>query len=128
MNNTIKEEALKSFFNLFNAQVKIINWESVNNVIGILTWVNEEDTQEFKWYNILNDETLIILKDICDFIKENSLNDNDRIIISENILRNKLKKKGWNNNKIEKGIEGLMSISIKMIDDGEETDTFLLHF
>lgn len=128
MNYTIKEEALKSFFSLFNAQVLIKTRETENNLIGTLNWINEEDTQDFKWYNIFNDETLIILKEICDYIKNNGLNDNDKIIITENDLRNKLKASSWTNSKIEKGIDSIMSISVKMVDEGEETDSFFLHF
>ncbi len=128
MNNTIKEEALKSFFSLFDAQVLIKTIETENNLIGTLHWINEEDTQDFKWYNIFSDETLIILKEICDFIKNNVLNDNDKISIAENDLRKKLKASSWTNSKIEKGIDSILSISVKMVDDGEETDSFFLHF
>jgi hypothetical protein len=128
MNNTIKEEALKSFFGLFDAQILIKTRETENNIIGTLNWIDEEDIQDFKWYNIFNDETLIILKEICDFIKSNGLNDNDKIIITEKDLRNKLKASSWTNNEIEKGIDSIMSISVKMVDEGEETDSFFLHF
>ena len=34
----------------------------------------------------------------------------------------------WENERIKKSIETLLSIKVSMIDDGKETDSFFLHF
>jgi hypothetical protein len=123
----VKKEFLDSFFNLFEAKVRITQFKE-EQFSGMLKWENDDDTQDFKWYNIFSNEALVILKELCDLIKKYKLNDNDTIIITERELRSKLTSFNWDNNKIEKGIDALISISIKMVDDGEETDSFFLHF
>ena len=123
----VKKEFLDSFFNLFEAKVRITQFKE-EQFSGMLKWENDDDTQDFKWYNIFSNETLVILKELCDLIKKYKLNDNDTIIITERELRSKLTSFNWDNNKIEKGIDALISISIKMVDDGEETDSFFMHF
>ena len=123
----VKKEFLDSFFNLFEAKVMITQFKE-EQFSGMLKWENDDDTQDFKWYNIFSNEALVILKELCDLIKKYKLNDNDTIIITERELRSKLTSFNWDNNKIEKGIDALISISIKMVDDGEETDSFFLHF
>jgi len=128
MKKTIKTQFLTSFFNLFGAEVKITKVDGNNVIYGTLSWKGEDDKQDFKWSNYFNKEALIILKKTCDFILKNNLNKGDRILISENVLRKKLIKYGWTYGDAEKGIEYLMLINIKMIDDGEETDSFFFHF
>ena len=123
----VKKEFLDSFFNLFEAKVRITQFKE-EQFSGMLKWENDDDTQDFKWYNIFSNEALVILKELCDLIKKYKLNDNDTIIITERELRSKLTSFNWDNNKIEKGIDALISISIKMVDDGEETDSFFMHF
>ena len=123
----VKKEFLDSFFNLFEAKVMITQFKE-EQFSGMLKLENDDDTQDFKWYNIFSNEALVILKELCDLIKKYKLNDNDTIIITERELRSKLTSFNWDNNKIEKGIDALISISIKMVDDGEETDSFFLHF
>ncbi|MGY0425268.1 MAG: hypothetical protein ACWIPI_00350 [Polaribacter sp.] len=123
----VKKEFLDSFFSLFKAKVKITQFTE-EEVFGILKWEDDDDIQNFKWYNIFSNEALIILKELCYFIKKLRLNDNDKIIIAERELRNKLSSFNWKNSKIEKGIDALTSINIKMVDEGEETDSFFIHF
>ncbi len=123
----VKKEYLDSFFNLFEAKVRITQFKE-EQFSGMLKWENDDVTQDFKWYNIFSNEALVILKELCDLIKKYKLNDNDTIIITERELRSKLTSFNWDNNKIEKGIDALISISIKMVDDGEETDSFFMHF
>ena len=123
----VKKEFLDSFFNLFEVKVRITQFKE-EQFSGMLKWENDDDTQDFKWYNIFSNEALVILKELCDLIKKYKLNDNDTIIITERELRSKLTSFNWDNNKIEKGIDALISISIKMVDDGEETDSFFMHF
>ncbi len=128
MENSIRVRTLKSFFNLFEARVSITKVIGENNFYGTLYWEGEEDTQDFKWTNIFNEEALNDLNDICGFVVKNQLNDNDKILIAEDSLRKRLVKYGWNFSKIENGVVCLMAINIRMIDEGEETDSFFMHF
>jgi uncharacterized protein YaaW (UPF0174 family) len=54
--------------------------------------------------------------------------DGDKIIATENDLLEMLKKEGWNNVDAEETINALCSLDVKMIDEGEETDSFFMHF
>jgi len=125
--NLLEHKFLNSFFNLFEAKAEITKIDN-KSIYGILNWENEDDTQDFKWSNDFDDKTLSILKDFCDFLLENQLTKGDKIIVSEEILKEKLIGAGWSNDKTKKGIDSLMSLEVKMVDEGEETDSFFIHF
>tara|TARA_B110000259_G_C13964640_1_gene382121 strand:- start:141 stop:521 length:381 start_codon:yes stop_codon:yes gene_type:complete len=125
--NLLEHKFLNSFFNLFEAKAEITKIDN-KSIYGILNWENEDDTQDFKWSNDFDDKTLSILKDFCDFLLENQLTKGDKIIVSEDILKEKLIGAGWSNDKTKKGIDSLMSLEVKMVDEGEETDSFFIHF
>ena len=128
MENSPRIQFLTSFFNLFEAKVFITKMDHKNDIYGKVFWEEDDDEQDFRWCNYFNDEALVILKDICDFIVEQKLNDNDKILVEEKTLKKKLIQASWSSDKAEKGIECLMLINIRMIDEGEETDSFFLHF
>ena len=46
----VKKEFLDSFFNLFEAKVRITQFKE-EQFSGMLKWENDDDTQDFKWYN-----------------------------------------------------------------------------
>lgn len=125
--NLLEHKFLNSFFNLFEAKVEITK---INNksIYGVLNWENEDDIQDFKWSNDFDDNSLSILKEFCSFLLENQLTKGDKIIVSEEALKEKLICAGWSNDKATKAIDYLMSLEVKMIDDGEETDSFFIHF
>lgn len=118
---------LKSFFKLFKAKIeeyKIFD----KNIQGFVGWVGEDDKQRF----IFKDEFDVLLlaktKYLCDYLTKFNLMDNDKITISETDLVSGLNKEGWNDNEIKDTINFLMKFDVKMIDDGEETDSFFVHF
>ena len=118
---------LSSFFSLFKA--KIEEYSIVNQkVFGTISWANEEDRQDFVFNVDINDLIIGKVKLLCDFLLEKSLVDGDKIIVSENDLLEMLKKEEWDNVEAEETVNALCSLGIKMIDDGEETDSFFLHF
>ena len=118
---------LSSFFSLFKA--KIEEYSIVNQkVFGTISWANEEDRQDFVFNVDINDLIIGKVKLLCDFLLEKSLVDGDKIIVSENDLLEMLKKEEWDNVDAEETVNALCSLGIKMIDDGEETDSFFLHF
>ncbi|MFT3945673.1 MAG: hypothetical protein QM763_01765 [Agriterribacter sp.] len=65
---------------------------------------------------------------LCEFLIKNHLVHGDRIVISESELKTKLLELGWNKNEAQENINYLCSVEIKMVDDGEETDSFFIHF
>ena len=125
--NLLEHKFLNSFFNLFEAKVEITK---INNklIYGMLNWENEDDKQDFKWSNVFDDKAVSILKDFCDFLLESQLTKGDKIIVTEDVLKEKLTGAGWSNDKAKKGIDYLMSLEVKMVDEGEETDSFFIHF
>lgn len=125
--NLLEHKFLNSFFNLFEAKVEITKISN-ESIYGILNWMNEDDTQDFKWTNDFDDNALSILKDLCDFLFESRLTKGDKITVSEDILKDRLISAGWDNEKINEGIEYLMLLEVKMVDEGEETDSFFIHF
>ena len=123
-----KKHFLDTFFLLFKAKILSIEEVKKDDIYGSLYWEGEEDTQDFRWVNFFNEEALSELKKICEFILKHDLNDNDRILISEEKLKEKLIASGWSSETAARSIRYLMIISIKMIDEGEETDSFFIHF
>ncbi|MDL2262667.1 hypothetical protein LJC11_04090 [Bacteroidales bacterium OttesenSCG-928-I21] len=118
---------LISFFFLFEAKIKALKITG-NEVIGTIEWEGEEDIQDFCW-EIPNEQIdFSQLTSLCVFIRENNLIYGDQIIISYDELLKLLKKDGWNFEYAKSSLDYLCSFEIKMIDDGEETDSFYVHF
>lgn len=118
---------LSSFFHLFNTEIlryKIIG----ERITGIVVWSEENEKQDFCWTveNTNIDFSKLVL--LCRFLKDNSLIDGDRIILSYEDLIEKLYNQGWNREEARRCIDYLSSFEVKMVDDGKETDSFFLHF
>lgn len=125
-NNSIKT-FLASFFALFQAYIKEFRVED-NKVLGVIGWQDEEDEQCFSWLMNFKESVLLKIKLLCEFLIKNDLIQSDKIIISPSELKILLHSDGWNTNETEIIINKLCSVKIKMIDDGEETDSFFIHF
>jgi len=120
-------EFLKSFFFLFKA--KIEEYEIFDKkILGIIGWDNEDDIQKFVFKNEFNIVSISKAKILCDYLSEQNLINGDQIIILENELIQKLNKSGWNETDAKEAINCLCDLDVKMIDDGEETDSFFVHF
>lgn len=122
----IEIKFLESFFKLFKAKVTINEINNDNVFYGVVKW-DDGEIQNIKWINIFNSQALKITIELCDFIFENKLIQNDSILISEFELKNMLKVK-WRQEKIDIAIDCLTCVDIKMIDGYEETDSFFVHF
>jgi len=128
MQNTVVDNFLKSFFRLHDAIIKENEYEK-QVVIGHVFWLDDvEDTQAFRWHIEVNENEVIKMRLLCDFLFDKNLVDGDRIIISEPELIENLKSAHWNIKNIKSAINALMSTEVKMLDDGEETDSFFIHF
>ena len=124
--NHIHIEFLKSFFNLFNADISITEIRNAMEYYGLVKW-DEQNVQPVKWVNIFHDHALEAAADLCDFLLSNRLVDSDKITVTEPELYNLLQHE-WPEAKIRIAIDCLLCIDIKMIDCGKETDSFYIHF
>ncbi|MBL0051183.1 MAG: hypothetical protein IPP29_06490 [Bacteroidetes bacterium] len=118
---------LQAFFSLFKASIedfKIVE----KKVFGIVGWLNEEDKQNFVLKIDFDTSPLTKAKLLCDFLFENDLINGDTIIVSENDLILKLIENKWVEIDAKESINFLCSFDVKMLDDGEETDSFYIHF
>ena len=119
---------LVAFFALFGAYIGKCEI-NVNKVKGDIIWKDDKnEKQNFIWIITLEECVLTHLKLLCDFRLEYNFVYGDTIIISEKKLELKLSELGWNVSDARENIGKLCSIEVKMIDDGEETDSFFLHF
>jgi hypothetical protein len=127
MENILIIDFLKAFFNLFNAKIeeyKIID----QKIIGTVGWLNEDDKQNFVLHIDFDIANLINAKLLCDYLFENNFVVGDNLIVSESDLLLRLIKDGWNESEAKGAINFLCYFDVKMIDDGEETDSFYIHF
>jgi len=106
---------------------------SEKNINAIIGWPEEEgqfeynsdeETQEISWevqYLEFIDDALTILE----FAFSKGLFDSDKILISEEELRVKM---NWDKIRFSNALNNLLQIKIDMIDEGEKTDFFYVHF
>lgn len=118
---------LESYFSLFEAIIDTYSFVN-DSIIGSVRWLEETDIQEFKWKKVISEKDALNLSEICSFIKSNNYSLNDKIIITEEQLLEELLKSKWEKEEAKSLINLLLDIEVKMIDDGEETDSFFLHF
>lgn len=131
MKSDISKEFLDSFFKMMD--LFILSFGQVNDsVFGIVTGIGTDilefwQHQNFYWLIDKNENELSDLTILCHFINENNLINGDEILISENELLVRINELGWDNEKCRKVVDDLFSIEVKMIDDGEESDSFFVH-
>lgn len=117
---------LCSFFRVFGGYLEKIE---INNdkIIGIISYEDESGKQSFIWKFPHSDfifDSIILL----DYISDNKLIDGDRMILSKEDLFERLIQNGWKEDIVKGSIEFLHKVEIRMLDDGEETDSFFIHF
>lgn len=126
--NKVVEDFLKSFFQIHNAIIKEQQYED-GIVHGQVYWQNdEEEVQIFRWHIEASEEDIKRMNSLCNLLIEKNLVEGDRITITENDLVMGMKSAGWDSNNAELAINTLMSTEVKMVDDGQETDSFFIHF
>jgi hypothetical protein len=127
IDKTYRQKFLEEFLKLY----KVIEVEyseiTTEKVFGIAIFdLNDpEEIQQFCWSmsedNVPPKEVLEIVK----IINENHWCDIDKITVSENELFEKM---GWNDRQLfDTNFDRLFKVEIRMIDDGEETDSFFVH-
>lgn len=119
---------IKSYLAIFGAHIELFTVRN-DNVYGMIGWSGEEEKQDFLWEINHNENNLFGLILLCDYLINNKLIRGDVLLKSEeeliSILESGLR---WNKEKVVSKLNDLLDIEIKMIDEGEETDSFFLHF
>ncbi len=127
MESNIVYVFLLSFFEIFNASIDKYKIEG-KKVFGNIRWKDDNETLSFSWVIEMEESMLKKLKLLCEFLIKNNLMRGDRIIITESELEKRLLELGWDNDEAKNNINGLLSVEMKMVDEGEETDSFFVHF
>ena len=120
-------EFLNSYFVLFKARVDDYVLANVG-ISGTVSWVDEVDKQDFYWFFDPAEIVVPEAKLLCDYLSNNNLMNGDKVAVSENDLLTQLINAGWNRDKAQECINYLCSVEVKMIDDGQQTDSFFIHF
>ena len=122
---------IKSELKVFN--VTITDKLSTNaKLIGSVLWDDDlidDEPQDYIWYIPSNNQHLYDTIELINFIIKYKLIEGDRITLSEDELKNKLvNENNWNENKFVNALEYLIKLDIRMVDNGEETSSFYIHF
>ena len=125
--DTIIYKFLSSYFALFNALINEFRVDD-RKVLGSIVWKDEVEKQDISWEIELEETILIKVALLCDYLVRYHLILGDKIIVTENELKTKLNELGWDLNEAQEYINYLCSIEVKMVDEGEETDSFFVHF
>ena len=95
---------------------------------AFVEWKDEDELQEIYWDCKISDEYLMELTKLIEYIINNKLIYIDKIQIQKHQLSNQLSSLGWTIEKTEDVIETLLSLKVDMIDCGQKTDSFFIHF
>lgn len=126
MNDTIYA-FLSSFFGIFGAYIEEYEVDN-KKVFGNIRWKDEDEVQDFLWVIGLEESFLKKLRLLCEYLIKHNLIDGDKFIVTEYELQNRLIDLGWDLREARINIDCLCSVEVKMLDDGEETDSFFIHF
>ena len=118
-------ERFLKFYEINNIEIVEIQHDKI---FGFSVFPEEDlevQKQEFVWEitedEILPEKSLELMK----IIQENKFHKNDKIIVDSQSL---FKKTGWNDlNEFEEMFSGLFKVDIRMVDNGEKTDSYFLH-
>ena len=116
---------LEQFLGLYEVDKIEITALDEEKICGIAIYLNDVDTQEFCWHITEDDVPSNDLIELIQIIRKNEFNKIDKLIVSAEEL---FEKTEWTDrNKFDKTFEELFEVEVKMIDDGEETDSFFIH-
>jgi len=118
---------LKSYLRIFGVDKIELTTISKNSISGIAFYEDEtdhDDRQEFIWHKSENEVPSVELNLMIDKIVAKKWHSGDKI--SEHIER--LEFEEFNETTREKILEELFDVRISMVDDGEETDSYWVHY
>jgi hypothetical protein len=115
---------LENFLRLFGVDRLELTKITLDRVYG-QAFFNDNEQQDFCWYmseeKVPQDSVLELIKTL----RDNNLVDLDKLTDTPETIFTKTNQNDFNSF-IEK-FDELMAVNIRMIDDGEETDSFFLH-
>ncbi len=120
------------FIRLFGISSFSILSVTKSQIRAIVAWADDgqkgfpehDDAQEIFW-NIPEREDMSDALSLGEFAYDNGWILSDMILISRVELKSEI---GWDTKRFDLAIDMLLSTNVPMIDDGEETDSFFLHF
>jgi len=116
-------------FEIDRFQLLEVNKEYIRAVVG---WPDDgrtdydplEETQEIIWF-FQSFENGEVLQKLIEILIDNKYMRSDKIYISEEKLQGKCE---WDDEKFNKAICALLDFRVDMVDDGEKSDYFFVHF
>lgn len=120
-----RQTFLDNFLGLYGADKVEITKSDTDKIYGIAIYFDDEDEQEFCWHITEKNVPLDDLIQMIKIIKDNKFIRTDKIIVTADTI---FKKSGWTNRtKFNLIYDKLFDIEVKMLDNGEETDSFFIH-
>ncbi|MDR0467986.1 MAG: hypothetical protein LBG67_03960 [Campylobacteraceae bacterium] len=130
MQNNIQLQLINSILRFYEVDEITDIYYKNNSIYGTAVWrdiPNEVNLQKFVWKICLDNEKIKRVITILDHIFDNKKFYHDKILISDDEIKEIFLRKNWDIDTIEQTINNLYNIDIRMIDDEEETDSFFLH-
>ena len=124
MISDLRHKILKEYLKLFDIVAIESLSKEIDRICGIAVF-SDNETQEFCWHTTKEKAPENDVLKLIETIRINGLNEGDKLKVTEEELFILL---GWSDrSRFQKSIDELFSIEIKMIDEGNETDSFFLH-
>ena len=117
---------LKSYLKLYGVEKIELTNETIDSISGIAIYDENdaEERQEFIWYKSEKENPSSELNILIEKIVAEKWHNGDKI--SEHI--EELEFEEFDNSTKEKILTELFDVRIRMVDDGEETDSYLVHY
>jgi hypothetical protein len=118
---------LEEFLKLYGVKKVIYAGIANDKIFGIAIYDldDSDEIQDFCWHMTDENAPCENVLEIIKVITENNWCEIDQITISEDELFNKM---NWTDrNLFDKSFAEIFEVNIRMVDNGEETDTFFVH-
>lgn len=130
----MNKDLIKNFVEKFVKFYEVMELQDIDffdcNFSAIAVWndVHDEDNfVKFYWKIVFNDEEIIDLLQIIDYLHNNNLTEFDKILVSNKDLKEVFLSKGWTSDKFDKTSENFHKIEMPMVEEGEIVGCFYLH-
>lgn len=126
MNESKRLNFLKSYLKLYGVERIELTNETADSISGIAIYdqSDPEERQEFIWHKTENEVPSAELNILIEKIVAEKWHNGDKIWAEIE----KMKFAEFNNLTRDKILDELFDVRIRMIDDGEETDSYWVHF
>ncbi len=118
-------DRLSRFMSLFGiSRFKIVSCDE-KIIKAQVEWLeDEEEVQDILWH-VQDNGSMEDALMLGNFIFDNKLISNDKIIVDYEILQSKI---NWDSKRFDRALNTLLSIKVSMLEEGKETDSFFIHF